>query len=317
MSSDVVLVLAGPTGVGKTRFAIRLAQEFDAEIISADSRQIYRCLNLGTGKPSPAQRRQAVHHLISRFHPERVVTASVFADLAARARDEMERRGQRCILAGGTGLWIQAFMDGLTPSPPPDQRIRQELRLRAERLGSEALHAELERLDPETSRRIAPADRVRIIRALEIHAVTGRKPSQVLNRPAVARYTGCWIGLTRPRAELYAAAERRIDAWLEAGWLDEVRSLLARGIAPGCPAMQAIGYAHLVSHVSGRLDWPSAVSLIKRDTRRYIKRQLTWFKAEDRLFWIDLSRTGDGQALEMIRSKLAEHGWRTCRQGRR
>jgi len=283
-----VLVVVGPTSAGKTELAMRLAEPLGGEIVSADSRQIYQGLDVGTGKPSAEQLQRVPHHLVSSEPPGRVMTAALFAEQADAACREITARGQRVLLVGGTGLWIRAFMDGLAPTSPPDPGVRAQLAARMQAEGRDALHAELARVDPETAARLHPADWIRVIRALEIYHTSGR-PASAWPKIAGPARPGVWLGVTRPRAELYARAEARIDEWLAAGWVQEVETLLAGGLAPETPAMQALGYSHLVRYVRG--EWPlaRAVELIKRDTRRYIKRQLTWFLADSRIRWTDAS----------------------------
>lgn len=301
-----IIVVAGPTSAGKTELAVRLAEAIGGEIISADSRQIYRGLEIGAGKPDPEQLRRVPHHLISAAPPQQVVTAADFAARAEAARRDIAVRGKAVLLVGGTGLWIRAFMDGLADTPPPDRELRSRLAARAEAEGAESLHRELQAVDPTAAARLHPADRVRIIRALEIYSLSGRRPSEL---PKTARppRPGLWLGAIRPRAELYARAEARIDAWLEAGWAGEVKSLLASGLTPETPAMQALGYAHLARCARGECTQAQAVEWIKRDTRRYIKRQLTWFLAEPRIHWIEVS--GEDAAAE-ARRMAAAAGWK-------
>jgi tRNA dimethylallyltransferase len=305
--ADGVVVIAGPTAAGKTPLAVRLAEECNAEIISADSRQIYRSLNLGTGKPSPEELARVPQHLISRVPLSQTVTAADFAALAESVRREITARGRRCLLVGGTGLWIRAFIDGLAPTPPPDPDLRAHLQARAKTEGRERLYLELQAADPVTAARLHPSDLVRVIRALEIYRLSGIRPSEIKNK-AGRELPSVWLGLQLPRADLYARAEARIEAWLRAGWLEEVRALLDSGLAWDVPALQALGYSHLARHLRG--EWPlaRAVDLIKRDTRRYIKRQLTWFRAEPRLHWLDAS-AGEAAALSAARAALQAAGW--------
>jgi tRNA dimethylallyltransferase len=284
-----LVVLAGPTGAGKTALAVRLAETFGGEILSADSRQIYRDFNLGTGKPSPGECARVKHHLISTASPRSVVTAAEFARLGRGVLDSLEARGLQAWVVGGTGLWIRALVDGLAPTPPADMSLRAAWAAQARELGPAALHAQLERLDPAAAGRLPIGDVKRVIRALEIIRLTGQPASAVTSRPPENGRPALWLGLTRSRADLYARAEKRVDAWLAAGWLEEVRGLQAQGLEPECPAFQALGYAHLVRHLQGALAWDRAVALIKQDTRRYIKRQLTWFSSNPRITWFDAS----------------------------
>ncbi|NTV52842.1 MAG: tRNA (adenosine(37)-N6)-dimethylallyltransferase MiaA, partial [Candidatus Firestonebacteria bacterium] len=287
------VVLVGPTGAGKTALGIRLAEFFQGEIVSADSRQIYRDFNVGTGKPSLQECVRVKHHLISAVSPHTVVTAAEYARLAKARLQDLESRGIPAFIVGGTGLWIRALVDGMAATPPSDTALRARLEQRAKEEGPEAMHAELARLDPITAERLPVGDRLRVIRALEIIQLTGQPASVLRDQPAQELHPAIWLGVTRPRAELYARAEKRIDDWLTQGWLDEVKHLLEQGLDAKCPAFQALGYSHLARHLQGELSWDQTVALIKRDTRRYIKRQLTWFNANERITWFDLTREED------------------------
>jgi tRNA dimethylallyltransferase len=303
-----ILILAGPTAAGKTELAIRLAQQEQAEIISADSRQIYQRTDIGTGKPT-AQELQAVrHHLVSAVPPETVMTADRYAGMAEACLEQIAQRGKKVLLVGGTGLWIRAFMDGLSPLPPADPDLRAALKARVQVQGSASLHAELQKYDPETASKLAPADAVRIIRALEIWLQTGCKASELRRQPTLqVGRRAVWVGITRPRAELYRRAEARIQAWIQSGWREEVRELLDQGISPEAPAMKAIGYSHLVQFLQNGCTWEKMMEWIARDTRRYIKRQETWFKAESRMYWVDASQN-ENSTLQAVAMLWRNHG---------
>jgi tRNA dimethylallyltransferase len=287
-----IIVVVGPTASGKTKLAIELAQQLDGEIISADSRQIYKKLNIGTGKPTLEQLRQVKHHLVSIVEPEQAVTAEAYSHMAEQALQQIQNDHKKCFLVGGTGLWIRSFVDGLAPVPPADPELRNELKQRAADEGIDNLYAQLKQLDPETAAMLFPADRIRVVRALEICLLTGQKASKLRqlksSRPPLTTH---WFGLSQPREELYSRAETKIDLWLEQGWLEEVKVLLQSGLSEEAPAMQAIGYAHLAKHLKGECSLERATELIKRDTRRYIKRQLTWFRADKRIHWLDSKET--------------------------
>jgi tRNA dimethylallyltransferase len=199
------------------------------------------------------------------------VTAAEYACLAGNVLKDLEKRRLPVLVIGGTGLWIRALVDGLAPTPPSDPGLRAQIEQRGREQGPQALYSQLQSLDAARAACLSPGDSFRIIRALEIIELTW------------------WLGISRPRAELYARAEKRIDGWLAEGWLEEVRQLLQQGLEPGCPAFQALGYSHLVQHLQGFTALDQTVELIKRDTRRYIKRQLTWFMADPRITWFDAS----------------------------
>jgi len=304
-----IIVLTGPTASGKTDLAIRLALRCNGEIISVDSRQIYQGLDSGTGKPTPEQCQQVKHHLLSVVAPEKTVTAEDFSKMAKCALQTIHARGKICFLVGGTGLWIRSFIDGLAPVPPADPALRARLNKDAEQKGNLYIYRQLEKVDPETAQALHPGDRLRIIRALEIFILTGDKASvrrkQVSTRPP---WQACWFGVIRPREVLYRLAEERIDVWLRKGWCAEVRNLLGRGVPAEAPAMQAIGYSHLVRHLQGEYSLERAAELIKRDTRRYIKRQMTWFRAENRITWLDPTRSIE-EIMLMVKTKVETCGW--------
>jgi len=303
----LTLVVAGPTAAGKTEFATALAARCGAEIISADSRQIYQKLDIGTGKPTNEQLRQAPHALVSSVPPDQAVTAENFAHMADDAAAAIRGRGKAVMVVGGTGLWIRAFIDGLAPVPAADPVVRQALQEELHALGAPALHGRLAEVDPESAAIINHRDAIRIVRALEIYMQTGR-PASALRKEASHRpvIPALWIGVERPREILYQRAQDRIRQWLQAGWLEEVRNLLAEGYSPEAPALQAIGYSHLVRHLREGIAWDQTVEWIQRDTRRYIKRQLTWFKAEKRMCWLDLVQ-GLDQALDTASAMLAKY----------
>ncbi len=285
-----LLVVVGPTAVGKTALAVRLAERLRGEIVSADSRQIYRGFDIGTGKPTPEEAARVKHHLISTSDPHESVTAAEYARQAGQVLDDLTAQGIPGLVVGGTGLWIRALVDGMAPTPPSDPDVRRELQALGVELGDEALHRELASVDPETARRLPPGDRLRVIRALEIFRLTGQPASTITALPpGDAQRPAYWLGLYRSRDEMYARAQARIDLWLESGWLAEVERLLASGLEPECPAFQALGYAHLVRYLREKGSWEQTVEWIKRDTRRYIKRQGTWFRANPRIAWVDVS----------------------------
>lgn len=281
-----LLVIVGPTASGKSGLALRLAQEHSAEIISADSVQVYRGLDIGSAKPTPQERALVRHHLIDVADPDEPFDAARFRELAAQAAADIASRGHKAIVAGGTGLYVRALLGGLFPSPPKDAELRRALQLEARRLGREALWERLSRLDPESARRIHPRDLVRVVRALEVVQLSGRPISELQAGHGFAErpYRHLKLGLKLERAELYRRIEERVEAMLAAGWLEEVRALVSRW-GPGAHALKSLGYRHLVAHLEGRLSLEEARALTMRDTRRYAKRQLVWFRAEPDIEW--------------------------------
>jgi tRNA dimethylallyltransferase len=295
-----LLAILGPTGSGKTRLAVALGEHWPIEVVSVDSRQVYRRMDIGTAKPTPGERRAVRHHLVDVVEPDEAYDAGRFASEAAAAILAVWSRGRWPVLVGGTGLYYRALVRGLLPRPPADRALRASLQADIRAAGPEALHRRLQALDPDTATRVHPRDALRVGRALEVALQTGR--------PALRHGAGVWgdasaqpgyrvaaVGLTAPRGALYAALDLRADRMLADGLLDEVRALLEAGFAPSLPAMQGIGYRHLVPVVERGARLGPAVEAMKRDTRRYAKRQWTWFGREPGLSWVEI-RPGDALA---------------------
>ncbi len=283
-----ILVVCGPTGIGKTRIGITLARRFEGEIVGADSMQVYRRMDIGTAKPTPSERAQAPHHLIDVVDPDDTFDAADYARLAGAAVADIHRRGRLPIVVGGTGLYIKSLLYGLFPIPSPPQDIRNRLKAEAEEKGIDRLYNRLVGMDEEAATGIHPNDAFRIIRALEIQEAAGR-PLSALRREqgfSCPRYSAFTIGLRMERNALYDRIDQRVEQMIVDGFLGEVRQLLNAGYSPELKAMQAIGYRHLVDFDTGRADWPETVRLLKRDTRRYAKRQLTWFRKDPDIHWI-------------------------------
>ncbi len=283
-----LIAIVGPTAVGKTRFGIELARRLDGEILNADALQVYVGLDIGTAKPTAAERRVVRHHLIDILEPHEPFSAGEFARRARRAIDDVRGRDRTPILVGGSGFYLRALLEGLSPLPEVDPAVRRELDERLEQQGLPALYAELERLDPATAARLAPADRQRILRGLEVVLGSGRPLSQwIRERPAGQRpLPARRIGLTLPRSILYDRVGERVRSMIEQGWVEEVEELLKRGVAPEVPAFQAIGYRQIVRHVRGEWSLRAAEEDIVRATRRYAKRQMTWFRKERDIHWV-------------------------------
>lgn len=282
-----VLVVCGPTGIGKTRTAIALARRFGGEVVGADSMQIYRHMDIGTAKPSPAEQAQVRHHMVDIVDPDTPYDAARFAEEAWRVVRDLQHHSRLPVVAGGTGLYIKALIYGLFDGRPPAPECRRRLEGVADRRGSAYLHAELAACDPAAASRIHVNDRFRIIRALETYQTTGRPISALRaeHRFATPRLAAFKLGLAMPREMLYARIDRRVDQMVARGMLEEVRTLLARGYTADLKSMQSIGYRHLVGYLQGETDWPETLRRFKRDTRRYAKRQLTWFRADPEIVW--------------------------------
>ena len=280
-ASEPLLVVVGPTATGKTALAVRLAEERGGEIISADSVQIYRHFELGTGKPSAEERARARHHLIDEIEPDSAVDAARWAELAAERIGEVRARGREPIVCGGSFLWVRALLYGLAEAPPADANVRARHRELAERSGRAALHAELARLDPESAARLAPNDFVRVSRALEVHELTGVPLSrfQAAHGFRSLRYPVKLLGVARARDELDLLIAARVRAMLDAGWVEEVRALLAAGYETARP-MGAVGYKQIAEGLR-RGTLPADGELfdsIRRATRVFARRQRTWLR---------------------------------------
>ena len=281
MASSPLIVIAGPTASGKTALAIEVARRIDAEIVSADSQQVYRDFDIGTAKPTAEERTQVPHHLIDVADPMETFSAARFQQLADDAIKEIASRGKRVVVVGGTGLYLRILLHGVVPAPPAAPELRRALEAEAAEKGREALHARLAGIDPETASWVKPTDLVRIVRALEIHALTGTTASQFRREHQFAedRYRFDLFVLDPPRDELYRRIDERTRKMFEHGLVEEVRSLLARGYRDAAP-MKSVGYAQALAHVDGTLSLEDAIAQAARETRRYAKRQLTWFRRE-------------------------------------
>jgi tRNA dimethylallyltransferase len=292
-----LVVIVGPTGAGKSQLALRLAHAVDGDIVSADSQQVYRGMDIGTGKASAADRARVRHHLLDIVAPDDEMTAARFATCAAETISEIAAQGRVAIVCGGTGLYVRALLFGLFAGPPADAALRAELDAVALRDGTPALWARLSPLDQESAARINPNDRKRLIRALEVVTTTGVTLAEHHrrhdHRSAPARYPYRMLGVAPERAALYATIERRVDAMVDAGLVDEVRGLRAAGYLPPLRSQQAIGYAEIHAHVAGEYDWARALELVKRNSRHYARRQLSWYRGDDAIAWTHDATTVD------------------------
>ncbi len=286
-----ILILAGPTAVGKTDSSILLGQEFRAEIVSADSMQIYRGMDIGTAKPSPEQRTLVYHHMIDIVEPNQPYSVGDYLRDARSAIDGIIASGGFPLVVGGTGLYIRALMRGLFHGPPADLEMRERLLQREAEGGPGVLYSDLVKVDPEAAVKIHPNDLRRTVRALEVYYLRDRKLSDFQRDHAFQDrpYRFRLLFLVRSRSELYPRIEKRVDQMLDQGLEAEVRSLLDRGHSPELISMQGLGYKHFLAHFLGKTSRDEAVALLKRDTKRYAKRQFTWFRREPDATWVDIT----------------------------
>jgi tRNA dimethylallyltransferase len=294
-----IVVICGPTCVGKTAVAIDLATRLDGEIVGADSMQVYRHMDIGTAKPTHAERQAVPHHMIDIVDPDAPFDAARYAALARRAIDTICSRGRLPFVAGGTGLYIRALTGGIFKRGASDPAVRERLKRTAQTEGIQMLHRRLERCDPASARRLHPKDALRIVRALEVYEITGKPLSDYHrgHRFGDRPYRVLSIGLDMARERLYNRIDRRVEAMLAAGFFEEVRQLLKRGYGEDLKSMQAIGYRHMVDFIKGRIDRDTLAETMKRDTRRYAKRQLTWFRADPQTEWYGVEAIDDMLAL--------------------
>jgi len=280
-----LLAIVGPTGTGKSRLAIRLAQAFDGEIVSADSRQVYRYMDIGTAKPSKEEQALVPHHLIDMVNPDEDFSLAQYQGLAYRAIEDIKQRGKRAILAGGSGLYVWAVLEGwMIPKVAPDLRLRQRL----EMVERDELYRELAQIDPVAAQRIDPRNVRRIIRAIEVYRQT-KVPFSQLQLKTKTQFDSLIIGLTADRGELYRRIDLRVDEMIKAGLVDEVKGLIDRGYNLSLPAMSGIGYKQIAMYLRGELTLPLAIQQIKFETHRLARHQYSWFRLkDDRIRWFDI-----------------------------
>jgi len=282
-----IIIISGPTCIGKTEVAIALAEPLAGEIISADAMQVYRYMDIGTAKPSKEQMARVPHHLIDVVDPDEPFSAARFRTMAASIIGDLHEKGKAVFVVGGTGLYIKALTQGLFQVQGENGAIRERLKADLKTLGLEAIYGRLKGVDPEGAAKIHPQDTYRVIRALEVFELTGKPISEHHRTHEFSDdpYRVLKIGLSMDREILYHRINERVEQMLSQGFVDEVKGLLDRGYGPGLKSMQSIGYRHVSAFLLGNVDWDETVRLFKRDTRRYAKRQFTWFKADPDIQW--------------------------------
>lgn len=289
MSLDKIICIAGPTATGKTELAVALALALDGEVVSCDSMQVYRRMDIGTAKPTVAERRGVPHHMLDVAEPDEPMSVGKFTALAGPLVEDILARGKTAVLAGGTGLYLDALVRGNAFPPVPATGRRQALQARAQAEGLQPLYQQLQRIDPAAAARIPPGDAKRIIRALEVYLETGRTITahNLATQAAPARFHPVWLGLDfQDRAALYRRIDLRVERMLEQGLLQEIRALLDAGVPPAATALQAIGYKELLAVLTQGADLAEAVAQIQQASRRYAKRQRTWFRRNPQMHWI-------------------------------
>ena len=299
-----IICLAGPTASGKTALAVELAKRFDGEVVSCDSMQVYRRMDIGTAKPFPEERQGIPHHMIDVADPEEDFSVSRYCSMASPIVDDVLARGKTAIIAGGTGLYMDSLIKGNDFAPFPSTGCRERLEAQCDEMGMEFMMNMLREIDPEAAERIH--DRKRMIRALEVYQETGETITEH-NRKTQAippRYSPLWLGLDfEPRQALYDRIDLRVDLMLQQGLVKEIQDLLSSGIPEKCTAMQAIGYKEFVDALDGRCTIEEAAALVRQSSRRYAKRQLTWFRRNKAMHWLT---RGSGEGAEEILDRATQ-----------
>jgi tRNA dimethylallyltransferase len=283
-----IIVVCGPTGIGKTGFAIKLAKLFSGEIVGADSMQLYKKMDVGTAKPDIDEQRMAVHHLIDLVEPDEDFDAGKYIKVADKTIADIASRGKLPIIAGGTGLYIRALLYGLFKSRASDPDIMEKLNRELNAFGNDFLHDKLKKIDPVLAAKIHPNDSFRVLNALEVYESTGTIKSEQLKEHEFKeeKYPSLKIGLYMDRKKLYERINQRVDIMMEQGFLNEVKELLDMGYNRELKPMQSIGYKHICDYFFDVTDYDETLRLLKRDTRRFAKRQFTWFRKEKDIIWL-------------------------------
>ncbi|QOJ36341.1 MAG: tRNA (adenosine(37)-N6)-dimethylallyltransferase MiaA [Nitrospira sp.] len=313
LASRPLIVLVGPTAVGKSEIAVSLARALDTEVLTADSRQVYRSMDIATDKPLPRQQQGIPHRLIDLVNPDEPFNAGDYRRWALREIERLYRDGRIPLIVGGTGLYIRALVRGLCEAPPSDQAYRASLVLEAKTRGHRFLYDELMAVDPDLASRLHPHDEAKIVRALEVHHLSGRRLSEVQQGHQFSgeAFTTLMIGLIRDRALLYRRIDERVDTMFARGLVEETSRLLAKGYGRELGAMKGLGYRQVAGYLAGEYGREEAVRLLKRDTRHFAKRQMTWFRKEPGLRWWPLEpeepvEAVAGRLLETIEAFLGE-----------
>ena len=300
-----IICIAGPTASGKTALAVELAKEFNGEVVSCDSMYVYRRMNVGTAKPTFEEMDGIVHHMIDVVEPDEDFSVSRYCEMASPIVDDIVARGKTAIIAGGTGLYMDSLIKGNDFAPFPSTGMREKLEAQADRDGMESMLELLRSIDPDAAAKLHLSDRKRVIRALEVFYETGETITahNIRTQAIPPRYTPLWLGLDfADRAELYRRIDLRVDIMLQQGLVDEIRQLLASGIPEKCTAMQAIGYKEFVAALDGQCSIEEAAEEVRKSSRHYAKRQLTWFRRNKAIHWLTRD-TGEGAEEIILRAR--------------
>ena len=294
-----VLAIVGPTAIGKTAVGIELARRLNGEIVSCDSRQIYKYMDIGTAKPTKEEQAQAVHHLIDIVYPEERFSAGLYEKKATETINDIFIRQKLPIIVGGSGLYLKALESGLFQGPPADDKLRESLRKEKERIGLENLYQKLKSVDSKTSEKISPTDEIRIIRGLEVYELTGKSISEWQEK---GQYTDknlnfIKFGLNLERKALYQRINQRVDKMMEAGFLEEVKNLIAQNYSFQLPALRTFGYLDMEAYMQGKISLDEALEKFRQGTRNYAKRQLTWFRSDKEIEWIDIEHENSAKTV--------------------
>ncbi len=299
-----LVIIAGPTASGKTALSVNVAKALGGEIVSADSMQIYKYMNIGTAKPTEAEKQGITHHMMDFLEPSVNFSVADYCEMAKKVIADIDARGKIPVMVGGTGLYIDSLVNGVDfGESDGDEKLRCELELLAEKEGNEAVHKILAEIDPETAEKYHPNNLRRIIRAIEVYKTQGVTVSDKAKEEKISPYNAVYFCIDWDREVLYDRINRRVDIMVEDGLLDEVKDLLARSIDPKCTAMQSIGYKEFYGYLNGEMALDEALDTIKQSSRRYAKRQLTWFRRNKDIHWLD-PETAEADAMEIIKKEL-------------
>lgn len=307
MNKRTAIAIVGPTCSGKSQIGIELAKLVVGEIISADARQIFKLIDIGTAKPSREEMSDIPHHLIDILPLDDEMSAGVYAELATKIAEEVFVRSHVPIFVGGSGLYLRAVIDGLFDAPPIDPDIRKKLRDRSSSEGAEVLLEELRRVDPVAAQGLIPQNYKRILRALEVYYSSGKRVSELRReKPSGVNFETIQFGLHLDRKRLYRSIDKRVDDMIQSGLIEEVKEILSRGFDPNLNSLQTVGYKEVIVFLQQKTRFDDMVSMIKMNTRRYAKRQMTWFNKDKRIIWIEADDKSPREAAEEVYDRFCK-----------